>query len=52
MPRVLVTFEAELTEEQLEDLESADPALLYEYASELVEEIVEGTLTYGTEQNS
>lgn len=46
MPIVEVTFKADLTEEQIEELDAADPALLHEYAPELAEEVVEESLGY------
>ena len=37
MRRVEITFVAELTEEELEDLEGCDPALTSEYLPEMAE---------------
>lgn len=49
MPRLLVKFIVELDDEQVEDIESYDPALMHEWAEELAGCVVPGTLhTYPT----
>lgn len=44
MPKLLVKFVAELDDEQTEDIDSYDPALMHEWAGELAELVVPGTL--------
>jgi hypothetical protein len=40
MTRIQVTFFADLPVEEMEDIDSADPALLYQWLPELVEKVV------------
>lgn len=38
MPKISVLFVGEVSQEALEEIDSADPALLYEYLPELLEQ--------------